>query len=144
MLLDNLRHVIQYFFIQLISLINWLLTQIGRLVFYKFAILFSKFKRLPNRTGWFFNPLSTTNASSEVRPILGIINDWCSNCQYWNSSFLILCLKYHFLLHILLYLLFFWVFIIFDRYYCESVIEKQFINHKRPRILLFIFLEGEK
>ena len=61
--------------------------------------------------------------------------------QYWNSSSLILCLKYRFLLPILMYLLIFWIFIVPDRCHLGSVVENwetNLINHKRPRILLFI------
>ena len=44
------------------------------LVFYKYADLFLTSKRPPNRTGLLFNSLSSTNTSSEVRPIIGIIS----------------------------------------------------------------------
>ena len=40
--------------------------------------------------------MAVTNASFGVRPIIDIIDDWYSTCQYWNSSCLILCLKYRF------------------------------------------------
>ena len=106
MSLDNLhRHPIS--FLQLIFLINWLLPQIGRFVFYKFDILYLTSKRPLNRAGLLFNPLSATNASSEVRLIINIIDDWCSTCQYWISSFLTLCLKYRFFTAKSIYLLFF-------------------------------------
>ena len=121
----NLHHLIQYFLSSSSLCLTGLLTQIGSWVFYKFAILFLTSKQPQNRAGLLFNLLPGTNASSEVRPIIGIIDDCCSTYQYWNSSSLILCLKYRFILHIILYLLIFWVFIVSGRYYRGSVIERQ-------------------
>ena len=73
-------------------LFGWLLTQIGSLVFYEYTNLFLTSKHPP------------TDTSSEVRPIIGIIDGWCSTCQHWNSSSLILLLDYCFLLPILFHL----------------------------------------
>ena len=88
LLLDNLHHVIQYFYLQLVSLINLLLTQIGRLLFYKYANLFLTSIRPPNRGDLFFNSFDATNASSEVRPINGIIDYWYSTYQFLSNFML--------------------------------------------------------
>ena len=125
LLLDNLHHVIQYF---LFDSSLWLTYCQHRLEGYSFISMLSIFNtQTPTKPRRFIVLFIVCNKRFIWRrPIIGIIDDWCSTYQFWNSSSLILCLKYRFLLHILLYLLIFLLFIVSDHYYFGSVIERRF------------------
>ena len=103
-----------------------MLSQIRKLVFHKYANLFLTSILPPNRACLFFNSFDITNASSEVRPINGIIDYWYSTYQFLSNFIL----KILFLLPILFHLS-------ISSYYLGFGFvtwETNLINHEIPRI----------